>query len=110
MPSTCTRTIPRACADSFAEIRQALGRIEAIGQATHAQASKTNGHVADLFAADAHKRAELARLTTRLQELQARQAEQESLARTILAAGWKVSLMLAGAVASLLGIKHLFTL
>jgi hypothetical protein len=64
--------------------------------------------VADLFAADAQRRTQLARQGVQLQELQARQSDQESLARTVLAAGWKISLMLAGAVASLLGIKHLF--
>ena len=106
--SPCTDTIPRACAESFAEIRQALGRIEAIAQATHAQATRTNGSVGELFAAGSRQRTELARLEVRMEELGERQAQQESLARTVLAAGWKLSLMLAGVVASLLGIKHLF--
>jgi hypothetical protein len=108
MSKPCTGTIPRACADAFAEIRQSLGRIESIAQATHAQASKTNGRVADLFAADATRRAELVRLRTQLQEVRSRQSDQESLARTLLGAGWKISLILAGAVASLMGIRHLF--
>ena len=109
MPSPCTDSIPRGCAESFAEIGQALGRIEAIAQATHEQAARTNGRVAELFEAAGRQRAELARLEVRVDELGDRQAEQASLTRTVLTAGWKLSLMLAGVVASLLGIKHLFS-
>ncbi len=98
------------CADSFSQIHQSLGRIEAVTQSTHTQAAATNGRVEDLFAADSSRRAEMARLNTRMQELQNRLCDQESLARTVLTAGWKLSIMLAGTVGTLLGIRRLLNL
>jgi len=103
---SCRDSVPRLCAQAFAEIRQTLGRIQAITEATHAQAAKTNGYVADLFAAGAARTAELARLKAELQHVQARQREQDTLTQKVLTAGWRLAVMLAGIVASLLGIKQ----
>lgn len=105
--SSCGQTIPRACAESFADITGRLGEIKAIAQATHEQASRTNGRVAELFEQTASQASALARLGAEVTHLQVHQAEQEGLTRRVLSAGWRVALILAGAVASLLGLKHL---
>ena len=103
----CQDTIPRACAESFAAIRESLGRIESGVEATHAQAARTNGCVADLFASASRHSVEVARLQTQLHEVRDRQREADTFARKVLAAGWKVAVMLAGVVASILGFKQI---
>ena len=104
----CRDCVPRGCAEAFADIRQTLGQIRSIAQATHEQAARTNGHVTDLFTVTGRHTAEMVRLETELRHVRAHQREQDTLTRKFLAAGWRVAVMLAGATASILGVKHLF--
>ncbi len=103
----CRDCIPRSCAEAFADIRQTLGHIATVAEATHVQATRTNGRVAELFAVGSDHRSQLTRLETELDHLRLRQVAQDTLARRALTAGWRLAVMLAGVVASLLGFKHL---
>jgi len=103
----CEHIIPRACAESFADIRQSLGRLESVAEATHAQTTKTNECVGELFASASRHSVELARLQTQVHNIRDRQSEADTLARKVLAAGWKVAVMLAGVVASILGVRQI---
>ena len=103
----CHDSIPRACAEAFAGIRETLGRIESISKATHQQATETNGRVSQLFTSVGEHSVELATLTAEMNHVQAKQHQQDTLARKFLAAGWRLAVMLAGVVASILGLKQL---
>ncbi len=109
MPSNrCHDTVPRQCAESFAAVRQALGQIQSVAEATHEQAARTDQQVARLFELRADDAGGLARLEVRLAHVDERQHRQDTLIRKLFAAGWRVAVALAGVVASVLGIKHLF--
>ncbi|NQU75845.1 MAG: hypothetical protein HQ546_05975 [Planctomycetes bacterium] len=103
----CLNSIPRACADLFADMRETLARIESLAKATHSQAAKTNGCAADLFSLVNKHTAELVHLETELKHFQTEQQEQATLAQKLLTAGWRLAVLLAGVVASILGLKHI---
>ena len=58
----CKDCVPRGCAEAFADIRQTLGQIKSVAEATHEQAARTNGHVTDLFTVTGRHTAEMVRL------------------------------------------------
>jgi hypothetical protein len=113
----CETNIPRSCSDAFGEIRESLARIEGKVEATHEQARRTNGHVAELFtkcaAAELHMArldGDVVRIDGDIESIEAAQDRDNERWAEILGYGWKVSLALAGVVASLAGVKHLFKL
>ncbi len=99
--------MPRACAEAFGEIRQTLGEIRMLTEATHEQAAGTNGRVAELFRLVGGQAVGAAEVRMELKQVRDKQRQQDTLARKLLTAGWRLALMLAGTVASLLGVRQL---
>jgi len=106
-PACSGGVMPRACAEVFGEIRQTLGAIRALAEATHEQVAQTNGQVAELFRLLGRQAVDAARVRAELKQVRDKQRQQDTLARKLLTTGWRLAVMLAGAVASLLGVRQL---
>jgi len=100
-------TVPQFWAEAIADIQERLGAIKATLDATHEQATKTNGHVDNLYKITGDHAVHIAGLETAQEDFGRRLNQYDSFALRALGYGWRVALCLAGFIGGLLGLKNL---